>query len=246
MSDVIEAIRADRDALVEISRGLSAQQWQAASGCAGWRVQDVVSHLATTFWAVVDGTQLPDVEGLPFEQAAEVMVQSRQQLTPEAALADYEQVSGAALQQVLPAMATLDMEIPMGDGGTYPAAMLANAYAFDHYVHIRQDLFGPRGPLDGPPPPSDEPRLAATLDWIEAALPQQNPGAADQATLEFVLTGPAARTIGFGSGAPKGTATSDVPTFVRYITQRGTWPELGVQASGDAPALAVARQLRVF
>jgi uncharacterized protein (TIGR03083 family) len=239
MSDVIEAIRADRDALVEISRGLSAQQWQAASGCAGWRVQDVVSHLATTFWAVVDGTQLPDVEGLPFEQAAEVMVQSRQQLTPEAALADYEQVSGAALQQVLPAMATLDMEIPMGDGGTYPAAMLANAYAFDHYVHIRQDLFGPRGPLDGPPPPSDEPRLAATLDWIEAALPQQNPGAADQATLEFVL-------IGFGSGAPKGTATSDVPTFVRYITQRGTWPELGVQASGDAAALAVAQQLRVF
>lgn len=246
MSDVIEAIRTDRDALVEISHGLSAQQWQASSGCPGWRVQDVVSHLAITFWAVVDRTKLPDVEGLPFEQAVEVEVQARRDLTAAAVLSDYEQVSTAALEQVLPAMATLDMEIPMGDGGTYPASMLAYAYAFDHYVHIRQDLFAPRGPLGGSPPPSDEPRLSATLDWIEAALPQQNPAAVGQATLEFVLTGPAARTIGFGSGAAKGTATSDVPTFVRYITQRGSWAELGVQASGDAPALAVARQLHVF
>jgi len=246
MSDVIEVIRTDRDALVEIGHGLSVQQWQAPSGCLGWRVQDVVSHLATTFWALVDRTQLPDIEGLSFEQGAEAMVQARRQLTPDAVLTDYEQVSSIALDQVLPAMATLDMEIPMGDAGTYPASMLAYAYAFDHYVHIRQDLFAPRGPLDGTPPPSDEPRLSATLDWIEAALAQQNPAAAGQATLEFVLTGPAARTISFGSGAAKGSATSDVPAFIRYVTQRGSWDELGVQASGDAPALTVARQLHVF
>ena len=36
MSDVIEVIRTDRDALVEIGHGLSAQQWQAPSGCPGW------------------------------------------------------------------------------------------------------------------------------------------------------------------------------------------------------------------
>ncbi|MFY9932091.1 MAG: maleylpyruvate isomerase family mycothiol-dependent enzyme [Streptosporangiaceae bacterium] len=245
MSDVIAAIRADRDALVGIGQGLSPQQWQAASGCPGWSVQDVVSHLASLFWAVVDPAKLPDASGQPFEQVQEVVVRSRRDLTPEAVLADYEQVSTNALE-LLAGLAGLDMEIPMGDAGTYPAAVIPDAFAFDHYVHIRADLFGPRGPLDGTPPPSDEPRVAAALDWIEAALPQQNPAAADQAMLEFVLTGPAARTIGFGSGATKATVTSDTPAFVRWVTQRGGWPELGVQASGDAPALAVARQLRVF
>jgi len=245
MSDAIAAIHADRDALIGVGRGLSPQQWHAPSGCPGWSVQDVVSHLATTFWAVLDRSQLPDVEGLPFEQAAEVMVQSRRQLTPEQALTEYEQVSGTALEH-LPGLAALEMDIPMGDAGTFPAAMLPYAYAFDHFVHIRADLFGPRGPLDGTPPPSDDQRVAATLTWIEAALPQQNAAAAEQATLEFALTGPAARPISFGSGPAKASIASSTPAFVRYVTQRGSLDDHGIQATGDAPALAAARQLHVY
>jgi len=245
MSDAIEAVRADRAALLEIGRGLAAAQWREPSGCPGWSVQDVVAHLATGFWAMVDLSQLPDITGQPFEQGQEVWVQSRRDLSPKAVLDDYEQVSSTGLDR-LAGLAGLDLQVPLGDAGTYPAALFPAAYSFDHYTHIRADLFGPRGPLDGEPPPSDELRMGAALDWIEAALPQQNTAAEPQATLEIEVTGPGGRVIAFGSGPAKATVTSDGPAFVRWVTQRASWPDVGVEAAGDEAALAVARRLRVY
>jgi uncharacterized protein (TIGR03083 family) len=245
MSDAIEAVRADRAALLEIGRGLTAARWQEPSGCPGWSVQDVVAHLAAGFWAMVDLSQLPDITGQPFEQGQEVWVQSMRDLSPKAVLDDYEQVSSTGLDR-LAGLAGLDLQVPLGDAGTYPAALFPAAYSFDHYTHIRADLFGPRGPLDGEPPPSDELRMGAALDWIEAALPQQNTAAEPQATLEIEVTGPGGRVIAFGSGPAKATVTSDGPAFVRWVTQRASWPDVGVQAAGDEAALAVARRLRVY
>jgi hypothetical protein len=40
--------------------------------------------------------------------------------------------------------------------------------------------------------------------------------------------------------------SSDAAAFVRWVTQRGSWAELGVQASGDEAQLAIARALHVF
>jgi uncharacterized protein (TIGR03083 family) len=245
MSDAIEAVRADRAALLEIGRRLTAAQWQEPSGCPGWSVQDVVAHLATGFWATVDLSQLPDITGQPFEQGQEVWVQSMRDLSPKAVLDDYEQVSSTGLDR-LAGLAGLDLQLPLGDAGTYPAALVPAAYSFDHYTHIRADLFGPRGPLDGEPPPSDELRIGAALDWIEAALPQQNTAAEPRATLEIEVTGPGGRVIAFGSGPAKATVTSDGPAFVRWVTQRASWPDVGVAAAGDEAALDVARKLRVF
>jgi uncharacterized protein (TIGR03083 family) len=245
MYDAIEAVRTDRAALLEIVRGLTPAQWQAPSGCPGWSVQDVVAHLAIEFWAVVDLSQLPDITGQPFESAQETLVESRRGLPPEAVLDDYEQVSSIGLER-LAGMAALEVPVPMGDAGTYPAAVLPAAYAFDHYTHIRADLFPPRGPLDGEPPPSDELRTGSALDWIEAALPQQNARAAAQAMLEIQVTGAGGRSITFGSGPVKATVTSDAPAFVRWVTQRASWADLGVQAAGDEQALAAARALKVF
>jgi uncharacterized protein (TIGR03083 family) len=245
MCDAIEAVQADRAALLDIGRGLSPAQWRAPSGCPGWSVQDVVAHLAIEFWAVVDLSQLPDITGQPFERAQEILVESRRGLLPEAVLDDYEQVSSTGLER-LAGMAALEMPVPLGDAGTYPAAVLPAAYAFDHYTHIRADLFAPRGPLDGEPPPSDELRTGSALDWIEAALPQQNAEAAAQAALEIQITGVGGRSITFGSGPVKATVTSDAPAFVRWVTQRASWEDLGVRAAGDERALAAARALKVF
>ena len=245
MYDAIGAVRTDRAALLEIGRGLTPAQWQAPSGCPGWSVQDVVAHLAIEFWAVVDLSQLPDITGQPFERAQEILVESRRGLPPEAVLDDYEQVSSTGLER-LAGMAALEVPVPLGDAGTYPAAVLPTACAFDHYTHIRADLFPSRGPLDGEPPPSDELRTGSALDWIEAALPQQNAQAAAQATLEIQVTGAGGRSITFGSGPVKATVTSDAPAFVRWVTQRASWADLGVRAAGDEQALAAARALRVF
>ena len=244
-SDAIEAVRADRDALLRIGAALTPADWRAGSGCPGWSVQDVVAHMGLLFWSVVDAARLPDVSGLPTERAQEVLVASRRDWDAPAVLADYEEVSGTALDQ-LKGLATLDMEVPLGDLGTYQAAVLPSAFAFDHYTHIRADLFAPRGPLTSPPPTSDELRAGSTLDWIEAALPQQNPAAVQAASLVLRIHGTAGRTIRFGSGPAQATISSDAPAFVRWVTQRGSWADLGVEADGDEAALAAARGLKVF
>jgi uncharacterized protein (TIGR03083 family) len=244
-SDAIESLRADRDALLEIGATLTPEDWQSASGCPGWSVQDVVAHLGLGFWVLVDQARLPDVTALPTERAQDALVESRRDWDAAAVLADYEEVSAAALDRMKDLL-TLDMEIPLGDLGTYQAPILPSAFAFDHYTHIRADLFAPRGPLASPPPASDELRLGPTLDWIEAALPQQNPEAVTAATLELRIHGTGPRVIRYGSGPAQATISSDGPSFVRWITQRGSWDELGVQAAGDQAALAVGRGLKVF
>ena len=42
------------------------------------------------------------------------------------------------------------------------------------------------------------------------------------------------------------TARSDADTLVRWVTRRGDWQSLGVDADGDARTLAVLQRLKVF
>jgi uncharacterized protein (TIGR03083 family) len=247
MTMATDGLEADRAALLEICAGLGEADWRAPSGCSGWTVQDVVAHMGALYWLVVDRTKLPDVGDLPTERAQDVYVESRRSMTAEQVLADYESVSAAAL----PALASLDgqsFELPLGDLGTYQASTVPTAYSFDHYVHIRMDLFAPRGPLTGPPPPSDELRLAPALEWVAAALPQQSADAlADLAgVVEFVITGPGARTIEAGSGEPLGRVSMTAPAFIRAITQRGDWAEAEIKSAGDALTPATLAGLKVF
>jgi hypothetical protein len=173
------------------------------------------------------------------------LLQARRDISGADALADYAHARQPGLAR-LAELAALDIEIPLGDLGTYPASLLPAAYSFDHYAHIRADLFPLRGPLTGTQPPSDEQRLRPVLDWIETALPQQNPAAAAACTLELELTGAGARSIRFGAGPAKATVRSSAPALVRWVTQRGSWAEFGVRADGDDAALATARTLKVF
>jgi len=241
------ALRADRDAILELGTGLTEADWAAASGCPGWSAKDVVAHLGALLRLVIDPSSLPDTTGLGTEQAQEVYVASRRAWSAAQVLADYEWVSLPAFE-AMEGLAGLDLEVPLGDLGTYPAALVPAAYAFDHYTHIRADLFPPRGPLPGPPPPSDELRLVPALDWIEAALPQQNAGvlAALTGAVRISVTGPGARTIQVGPGEPVAEVSSDAPALVRWITQRGDWEQLGVKPCGDQRQLGLVAQLKVF
>src|ERR1035437_6111066 len=208
----IEALRADREALLAIGARLSGDDWRAGSGWPGCSVQDVVAHMGTLFWAVVDPAALPDTSGLATERAQDVCVEARRSWTAGDVLADYESVSTEALER-LADLESQDFELALGDLGTYPASILPNAFSFDHYTHIRADLFSPRGPLTRQPPPSDELRLTPALDWIEAALPQQNAGLFGSltGTIEIAVCGPGARTIRLGSGEPMAHISSAAP-----------------------------------
>jgi len=246
-SSAIKAIEADRTTLLALCRDLDDSVWAKDSGCPGWTVQDLVSHMACSFWLAVDMSKLPDSAGLPAERAADLYVESRRSMTPAETLADYESASARGLE-LLAAVQSQDVEVPLGDVGTYPASLVPTAYAFEHYVHIRYDLFAPDGPFSGEPPASDELRLGPTLDWIEAALPQQNNellGGMDKA-VEVRLSGVDRRALQIGDGDVAGRIDCDAAAFVRWVTQRGTWESLGVNGQGDPSALEVARRLHVF
>src|SRR5436853_101992 len=72
----------------------------------------------------------------------------------------------------------VDDTIALGDLGTHPLHLVANAFAFDHYSHLRVDLLAPGGPLERPAPPVTGDQLAAVADWILAGIPQMSPAAA--------------------------------------------------------------------
>jgi uncharacterized protein (TIGR03083 family) len=243
----LEAIRAERDVLLGICAGLGEGDWTAPSGCPGWSVQDVVAHVGALFWAVADPSGLPDTTGLPTERAQDAFVEHRRSWTPAEVVDDYQSISLRALD-ALGGLVDQEFEVPLGDLGTYPASMLSSAFAFDHFVHIRSDLFSPRGPLTGAPPPADALRLGPALDWIEVALPQQNADAlgALGAGVEIELHGPGARVLHIGPGPAASLVRSDSAAFVRWITQRSTWEAAGVDATGVEGDLAITRTLRVF
>ncbi|MGB6210044.1 maleylpyruvate isomerase family mycothiol-dependent enzyme [Mycobacterium sp.] len=247
MSNALKAIEADRAALLALCDQLDDSVWAKDSGCPGWTVQDVLSHMACSFWLAVDMSNLPDSAGLPAERAADLYVESRRSMTPAEVVADYESVSLKGLE-LLAAVQSQDVDVPLGDVGTYPASVVPTAFAFEHYVHIRFDLFPPDGPFDGEPPASDELRLAPTLDWIEAALPQQNGELLDgmNKAVEVHLAGAAGRSLRIGGSDFGAQINCESSAFVRWVTQRGTWEALGVDAQGDPSVLDIARRLSVF
>lgn len=249
MGDFVEALRADRTELIGICAGLDAATWAAPSGCPGWSVTDLVAHLGALFWAVVDPAALPDTSGLGTEAAQEVLVGSRRSLSAEEVLDDYATVSEKALT-ALAGLAGADFDVPLGDLGTYQARILPAAFCFDHYTHIRADLFAPRGPLAGPVPAADELRLAPALAWIETALPQQNAAVLERVTgaADIVITGTAARAIRVGDPAAPASALvrSGGDACVRWITKRATWESLAVHTEGDPRILSALRELKVF
>jgi uncharacterized protein (TIGR03083 family) len=243
----LDALRAEREVLLDVCAGLGEADWKAPSGCPGWSVQDVVAHVGALYWAVADPSGLPDTTGLPTERAQDIYVEDRRSWSSAQVVEDYESISLKALE-ALAGLEGQEFEVPLGDLGTYPASVLASAFAFDHFVHIRSDLFSPRGPLTGPPPPSDERRLAPALDWVEAALPQQNSDAIATlgAAVEIDLRGPGARLLRIGPGEPASRVRSDTASCVRWLTQRSSWAESGVESSGDTTDLRVVSTLRVF
>jgi uncharacterized protein (TIGR03083 family) len=241
----VDALAADRQEVLALAGRLEPAQWAAESGCAGWSVKDVVAHMGALFWMVVDPSSLPDTGDLPTERAQDALVETRRDWSPEQVVEDYERVSADALP-LLAGLSEMEAEIPLSDLGTYPARLVPAAFCFDHYTHLRADLFAPRGPLGGEPPVSDARRLGPALDWVEAALPQQNALDGWPGRLDLVVEGPASRTVEIGPGPARATVVSTAPALVRWITGRADWEEAGVTSSGDPAVLDAARGLHVF
>lgn len=243
----IEALRADHRALADTAGGFSADDWATPSGCEGWAVRDVVAHMTQLFRLLVDPSTLPapDPSGST-ERTQDRFVEAVRDVEPNQILADYRMLGEQAIDRLAERQSS-DKPTNLGDLGIHPRHMVANAYSFDHYTHIRVDLLAPLGPLPHHAPPSDELRLTPAIDWMVAGLPQMQAAALGwlDAPVTLELTGPGGRTVHFGpandgqvpiaDGPGDGavaSVTSSTSDLVLWGTRRRAWRDLDVRLEG--------------
>lgn len=246
----IDALRAERDLVLELIASLTPAEWELPSDCAGWRVQDVVAHMSAVFVTVSGGsTARAEPPTDDAERNADAAVEERRTWSSADVAAEYERTSEAAIAGLAAMQGTPmdDTVIPLGNLGHHPMHLLADALAFDHYCHLRHDLLAPGGPLERPPLPSDDLRLVPTMTWMLAGLPQMCADALSivDRPIQLVFEGPGGgewhlvpgdpivEVVSGRIGDPAATVVSNAHDFVSWGTMRRPWRELGVQLSGD-------------
>ena len=126
----------------ELIATMTPAEWGKASACAGWRVQDVVQHMASVFQQIADPTSIDMGDSGLAETSAEVPVQARRDWTIDQVFEAYEEWSpkGVAALTGLQEPPMADVEVPLSDLGTHALNLLGNAIVFDHYCHLRYDI----------------------------------------------------------------------------------------------------------
>ena len=230
----VEALRADHAALSEMAATFTPEEWAAPSGCEGWSVQDLVAHMTELFRSTVDPSAMGERDERGTERTMDRWVDAVRHLPPEEVLAQYRSLGDQVLT-MLQMIQGIEDPLDLGDLSTHPMHLGADAFAFDHYTHIRIDLLRPSGPIAREAPPVTEDHLEASANRILSTLPQMSPDAV-VAPIELVLTGPGGRTAHLGpDGEPVATITSTVEGLVHWATGRGPWQEL-VAVEGDEAA----------
>jgi Mycothiol maleylpyruvate isomerase N-terminal domain len=235
----------------ELITSLTDEEWGLASGCAGWRVQDVVTHMACVLHVIADPSTIEPGTSEDAEANAEIPVRARRDLAPAAVVDEYERWCGPGRDALvgMQAPGIAETVVPLGNLGAHPLHLLANAIVFDHYCHLRHDI-GAAVPRAADLP-RDEAALEATLVWMLAGLPQMCADALGgcDTGVNLVLDGPGGGRWSLQPGTPwtvepaldpaLPTATSTPHDFVAWGTKRRDWRHAGVRLDDDAgvPAL---------
>lgn len=251
----------DVRALIET---LDESDWQAPSACPGWRVRDVIAHLAAFFAILADPKAAkPLVPADSAEALNDRAVDARRRFTVPEIRAEYEQMSERALQalEMMESPVLSSREVCMGDIGSYPLAAMSEAVCFDHLCHVVHDLLAPRGPVRQAGPPIDEQRLAPSLDWMLRGLPVMS-GRGLAAVLErpliLNLSGPGGRRVRIERHGSESVVVSaavsaggddvmstDGMAFLAWATHRTPWQD-SVRVDGDESRIsAVLDRIRV-
>ncbi|HEY3140688.1 MAG TPA: maleylpyruvate isomerase family mycothiol-dependent enzyme [Acidimicrobiales bacterium] len=252
----IEALQAEHEEVLVVARSLSEAEWAAPSDCDGWRVQDVIAHLANTFRMAVDPASMPAPVPGDIEATQAVHAEAHRDWSPAEVLADYEDMAtkGVAMFAGFQGPEFAELTFPMDNAGEYLLHLLPDAFTFDHFCHLRNDILTPHGPVDRAAPPADDLRVGVTVGWLLGGVPQMSGPALTEATvgpLGLRLTGPGGGewTIqpaedeglvsvveGLSEDA-KATATSSTLDFVLWSTHRRPWTD-HVQVEGDTTLAA--------
>ncbi len=247
----LEGLQAERDALLATLDELTDDEWNATSGAPGWRVRDLVAHVAATHHGVVDPTVLPG-QGGNEARVDERRTWSIAQVVDEfATYTEQSKTRFAAAQRS-------DRSMTMGAFGTHPASSLADLYLFDMYGHYRVDLLAP---LERAEPPRDAARLQPTIAWMMAALAPMC-GEAMRAHVDdpliITLSGPGGGTwsivrangsIAVREGDTPGCVATIASTdhdFVVWGSQRRSWRDLATVDGEVDRATPALDAIRIF
>jgi uncharacterized protein (TIGR03083 family) len=243
----IDALRAEQQRALDLFVSLSADEWQLASGCAGWRVQDVAQHMASVFHSIADPSTIEGGTSDDVEQNAEVPVQARRSWTSAQVLAEYREWAdkGIATLEMMQAPPLADTVIALSNLGEHPMHILGNAIVFDHYCHLRHDIGA--AIERAAQLPRDPAALRATVEWMLAGVPQMCAAALTGCTQGVNLVfsdvaddgyhlapGNPLWTVSPGVDASLPTVSSSVHDFISWGTKRADWRSLGVQCDGHA------------
>lgn len=240
-SAAIDALRAEHAHALDLFDSLTAAEWAAPSACAGWRVLDVVQHLAASFHRLADPGSIDVGTDLPTERSNDVPVDARRDWPPTQVLAEYRAWAdrGIAALEAMQVPPMADVVAPLGDHGPLPLHLLANAVAFDHYCHLRHDIGA--AVARAADLPHDPLVLEAAVEWLMAEIPHvcATALAAARVGVNLVFTDlqhvlytvrpPAGGAPGEpwvvvpGTDAHLPVAVTSAHEFVAWSTGRGDW-----------------------
>ena len=232
---------------------VTEQEASLPSGCVGWSVKDLVAHMSSNFKEICEPSPPPpEPVTLPAEALMEMLVEPRKDWSWSQVRDEYLQYCDGAVG----ALAALQDE-PMAstpsalaDLGTYPLHQMADAFAFDHYCHLRIDLLAPTGPVQRDLPPADDALAGPAIGWMLLGLPKMQPGLVAHLTapITLVLTGAGGGrwrlvpegeeiVVTIADGPSAGTVTSTAHDFVMWGTRRHAWRD-DCTVSGDQAVVA--------
>jgi len=244
----VQALRSQRQRVLDYCAGFSDDDWNAQSRAVGWRVRDVLAHMGGTCRGLFGRHAIPLVFSNDTETTNEKLLAPRR-LWPTDRIVDefalwsrvFIATTSVACQPVLGGM-----PLRVGSLGRYPVRSLAPMLVFDWHTHLTYDV---AAAINTPIAGIDDNGLAATLDWMLAGLEQMN---RDQMRwldrpLALTLTGPAGGTWTInpsGRGRLAVTESSGAATtaaaiigvstdFPAWATNRIPWRTAGLTISGD-------------
>ncbi len=215
--EAIDALRSEHATIVAAAEGWSEDEWNSPSACEGWTVKHLIAHMNTTFMSVVDPSGLPDVDAsLPFERQLHERALILGAASSDEVLTKYRDL-GKQAADALEGLQAIDTPIDVPGLGNFPMQLLANAFAFDAYTHLRVDLLKPRGPLETEVPSSVDTQLSAAMDWLIAGLPQMSRETLQPITdtVNLEIEGPGGRTINVTAGEVNEGASPDAKATIR-------------------------------
>lgn len=243
--DRTTALRRECAEVVGFCRQLSDEEWRTPSAAPGWRIQDVVAHLAANCHAIFTPASIALMTSKDIERTNDVYVDKRRDWEPLKVLGELETWGKrlAAMSGILARTPIARIPMPLGELGRFPAAVLLNsAFVFDQHTHLRHDI---APALGRPAPDSDELRMAVVLEWMFAVLSNQlrtaRPDWLDR-PISINLSGPGgghwlvAPDGSIAPGAAEGAAqiVGVGLDFPGWATARTPWRESDVKITGDA------------